>query len=284
MDALVESKYANAIDLDRMVKELMGDRAKWIPGFFLSWMKKVLHQDDLNAAIWESRHLSGPDWLEWCVYDYLGLKVNVIGEENLPPCDDKRYVFVSNHPNGGPEGVTIGAVLGRRYDGKLKYLVNSLLMLVPQLAPFFIPINKTGAQSRNLSAQVQDAFESDNHVIMFPAGRSSRRQKDGSILDVAWKKTFVTKCVEYHRDVVPIHFSGRNSDFYYRLTSFTDKHLKTSIFPFLFQVDEMYKNRNKTLYMTVGEPIPWQTFDKSKTPAQWAAYVRDLVYKLSLKK
>ena len=48
----------------------------------------------------------------------------------------------------------------------------------------------------------------------------------------------------------------------------------------LYLADEMFKNRHKTFTVTFGKPIPWQTFDKSKTPAQWAEYVKDIVYKL----
>ena len=48
----------------------------------------------------------------------------------------------------------------------------------------------------------------------------------------------------------------------------------------LYLADEMLKNRHKTFTVTIGKPISWQTFDKSKAPAEWAAYVKDIVYKL----
>ena len=48
----------------------------------------------------------------------------------------------------------------------------------------------------------------------------------------------------------------------------------------LYLADEMFKNRHKTFTVKIGKPIPWQTFDKSKSANQWAAYVRDIVYKL----
>ena len=76
-----------------------------------------------------------------------------------------------------------------------------------------IPINKTGSQSRDFPKMVEAGFASDNHIIMFPAGLCSRRQ-GGEIKDLEWKKTFVTKSIETHRDVVPLHFEGRNSDFF----------------------------------------------------------------------
>ena len=49
----------------------------------------------------------------------------------------------------------------------------------------------------------------------------------------------------------------------------------------LYLADEMFKNRGKTFKVTIGKPIPWQTFDKSKKPAEWAQYVQDVVYSLN---
>ena len=48
----------------------------------------------------------------------------------------------------------------------------------------------------------------------------------------------------------------------------------------LYLSDEMFKNKNKKFTVTIGKPIPWQTFDKSRTPMQWAQYVQDIVYSL----
>ena len=125
---------------------------------------------------------------------------------------------------------------------------------------------------------VKAGFESNNHMLMFPAGLCSRRHK-GVIRDITWSKTFISKSVEYKRDVVPIHFSGQNSDFFYRLANFSDKCLPFNL-AMLFLVDEMYKNVHKTFCITIGKPIPWQTFDKSKSSMEWAQYVKDQVYSL----
>ena len=152
-------------------------------------------------------------------------------------------------------------------------------MNLPGLAPVCIPINKTGSQSRNFPAMVEAGFKSDNHMLMFPAGICSRR-RDNVVRDIEWKKTFITKSVEYQRDIVPIHFGGQNSDFFYKLANFSDKYVKKVNIAMLFLVDEMYKNVHKHFRVAIGKPIPWQTFDKSRTPAQWAQYVQDIVYKL----
>ncbi len=267
------------IDIDELLDSKMGCKARWVPRPLVNWLKRIIHQDEVNAYLWESRHLTGTEWLEECVR-YLDMTLEIVGVENLPPKDDGRlYTFVSNHPLGGEDGVALGAVIGRHYDSRFRYLVNDLLMNLPGLAPLCIPINKTGGQSRSFPAMVESGFQSDNHMLMFPAGICSRR-KDGVIRDVEWKKTFVTKSVQYKRDVVPIHFGGQNSDFFYRLANFSDRYVRKVNIAMLFLVDEMYKNTHKTFRVAIGKPIPWQTFDNSRTPAQWAQYVRDRVYEL----
>ena len=275
----METDMKETIDIDKILVSKMGNKAKFVPRPFISWLKRIIHQDEVNKYLWESRHLSGTEWLEECVR-YLDMTIELVGEENLPMKDDGRlYTFVSNHPLGGEDGVALGAIIGRYYDGKFRYLVNDLLMNLPGLAPVCIPINKTGNQSRNFPAMVEAGFKSDNHMLMFPAGICSRKRGE-EIRDIAWKKTFITKSVEYQRDVVPIHFGGQNSPFFYKLANFSDKYVKKVNLAMLFLVDEMYKNVHKTFRVAIGKPIPWQTFDKSKTATQWAQYVQDIVYEL----
>lgn len=267
------------IDVGEILRSKMGAKARFVPSPLVSWLKRIAHQDEVNKFLWDNRELVGTPWLEECVR-YLDMTLEIEGEENLPPKDDgKLYTFVSNHPLGGIDGVALGSIIGRKYDDKFRYLVNDLLMNLPGLAPLCIPINKTGNQSRNFPAMVEAGFKSDNHMLMFPAGLCSRRKR-GVVRDFTWKKTFISKSVEYHRDVVPIHFGGQNSDFFYRLANFSDSYLKKVNVAMLFLVDEMYKNVHKKFRVKFGKSIPWQTFDKSKSPMEWAKFVYDRVYEL----
>ena len=266
------------IDIAKILKDKMDKKARFVPGFVVSWLERIIHQDQVNAFLWESRNFKGTEWLEETL-KYLDTTIDLVGEENLPDKNDGRlYTFVSNHPLGGEDGVALGAIIGRHYDSRFRYLVNDLLMNLPGLAPLCIPINKTGKQSRDFPKLVEAGFKSDNHMLMFPAGLCSRRKK-GVICDLEWKKTFITKSIEYQRDIVPIHFSGHNSNRFYRLANFSDKYLPFNL-AMMFLVDEMYKNMHQTFRVAVGKPIPWQTFDRSKKPIEWAQWVKDKVYEL----
>ena len=268
------------IDIDGILDSKAGSKARFVPGFVRTWLKNIAHQDEVNEFLESAGTKQGVPWLD-AVMEYLDVTLDVRGAENLPDdSDGRRFTFVSNHPLGGPDGIAIGQILGHRYDGRIRYLVNDLLMNLHGLAPLCVPIYTTGKQSRDFPRLVEAAFGSDNHIIMFPAGLCSRREK-GVIHDLPWNKTFITKSIETQRDVVPIHFGGCNSDRFYRVANIGKRlGLKFNI-AMLFLADETFRNRHKTFSVHIGRPIPYQTFQTDKKPAEWARWVEEQVYKLA---
>ena len=268
------------IDIDGILDSKAGSKARFVPGCVRTWLKNIAHQDEVNEFLESAGEKQGVPWLD-AVMEFLDVTLDVHGLENLPDdSDGRRFTFVSNHPLGGPDGIAIGQILGHRYDGRIRYLVNDLLMNLHGLAPLCVPINKTGKQSRDFPRLVEAAFGSDNHIIMFPAGLCSRREK-GVIHDLPWNKTFITKSIETQRDVVPIHFGGCNSDRFYRVANIGKRlGLKFNI-AMLFLADETFRNRHKTFSVHIGRPIPYQTFQTDKKPAEWARWVEEQVYKLA---
>ncbi|MCF0176415.1 MAG: 1-acyl-sn-glycerol-3-phosphate acyltransferase [Bacteroidales bacterium] len=264
------------IDIEAIVRTKLGSKADRIPAWIYRLLPKIIHQDFINVYLKEGRR--GVDFCEG-VIDYLGVEVEVQGLENIP-AEDGRFTFVSNHPLGAIDGVTLGAVLGKRYDGKVKYLVNDFLMNLKGLAPLCVPINKTGGQSRNLPALLDEAFfHPENQVIMFPAGLCSRKI-NGKVQDLPWGKAFISKSVASKRDVVPIHFEGRNSSRFYRVANLCRKlGLKFNLAMILLP-DEMYRSKGRKYSVKIGKPIPYSTFDHSKSAQEWAQTVRAAVYEL----
>ena len=184
-ERIMPDKAVTLIDLDDIIRTRAGKKAKYIAGFLINGLKRLIHQDFINEYLRQG--YVGVDFCEHTLA-YLDVKVKVDGLENISDLS-RKYTFVSNHPLGAIDGVTLGMVLGRHYDGKIKYLVNDLLMNLKGLAPLCIPINKLGKQARNFPQMVENTFRSDDQVIMFPAGICSRRMKDGSIRDLAWNNT-----------------------------------------------------------------------------------------------
>lgn len=262
------------IDIDAILESKAPSLKKKLPRFLINYLKKIAHQDDLNEFFSLFGHLQGQDFAQ-AILDHYHVSVKVEGEENLP--ENGRVIFASNHPLGGMDGVAILNFLSRKY-GAAKAPVNDILMNVKQLNNFFIPINKLGGQSKDSSVMINETYQSDTPILFFPAGVCSRKQSDGSIRDLDWKKTFIAKSVQYQRDVVPLSFVGRNSSFFYNLAYWRKKLGVKANIEMLYLVDEFYKHRNSTFSIRIGKPIAWETFDKSKSPAQWAEWVKDIVY------
>ncbi len=264
------------IDLEKVIKEKNPRLLKIIPSFVIKWLKRIIHQDKLNYIITNNYDKQPHEFAENSI-KYLGVNVIVKGKENLPP-DNKRMVFVANHPLGGLDGMAFVQVVNDIY-GEVRFPVNDLLLNVPALNRVFIPINKHGKQSREAIKAIDDAFKSDFPLLYFPAGLCSRKTK-GKISDLEWKKSFLTQAIKHKRDVVPVHMNGKNSNFFYNLSNFRKTiGLKVNI-EMLFLVDEMAKQKNKDLIITFGKPIPWQTFDKSKTIIEWTEFIRNKTYEL----
>ena len=199
------------IDIDAILAAKAGKKARYVPRFVVSYLKKIVHQDEVNHFLRLNHDKRDLEFIDEFM-KYFNNSFEVSGLENLPAAG--RFTFVSNHPLGAQDGLGLAHILGPVYKGKIKFLVNDLLMNIPHISSFWVPINKTGKQARNFPQQVKAAFESNNHIVMFPAGLCSRKRK-GVIRDLEWKKTFITKSVQTERDVVPIHFEGENSKFFY---------------------------------------------------------------------
>lgn len=268
-------RQPQVLDLEQIIRSRAGKKAKYIPQFLINWFKKAAHQDYINEYLKEG--YVGVEFCENCL-KYLGVELEVAGLENLPK-DGRKLTFVSNHPLGAIDGVTLGAIIGKEYDGKVKYLLNDLLMNLKGMAPLGIPINKIGGQARNLPRLIDEAFHSENQMLVFPAGLCSRKI-DGKIQDLPWGKAFVAKSRKTGRDIVPIHFEGENSKRFYRVAQWQKRlGLKFNI-AMLLLPDEMYRSAGRKYKITFGKPIPVSLLDSSKTDAQWAQEIRNTAYQL----
>lgn len=264
----------NIIDIERVIAGKNPALLKVLPGFIINYLKRVIHQKDLNAAIYTNRDKQGLDFIDAILVEF-GAKINTVGIGNIPM--QGKYLIASNHPLGGLDGVALMGVVGKvRKD--IVFPVNDLLMNLPNIAGLFIPVNKHGSNASNVSV-FEDTFASDKTVLYFPAGLCSRKHS-GIIADLEWKKSFITKARKHERDIIPTHIDGRNSGFFYNLANLRKRlGIKANI-EMLYLVDEMYNQKNKQVKIIFGKPIPYQVFDKRYTDSQWAQLVKAFVYTL----
>ncbi len=249
--------------------------AKKIPGFVYRYIIRIMHIDEINELLVKHGHESGIEFARSMV-THFHVQETINGTENLP--ESGRYIFASNHPLGGFDALLILSNIDR-FLGQPVTLVNDVLMKIPPLKPIFIPLNKYGGHNKEVIRQLHEAYSSEKQILIFPCGFASRRIK-GIIMDPEWKKHFIAKSIEYKRNIIPVHVSGRNSNFFYNLANIrTSLGIKWNLETF-FLADETFGHKNQNFTITFGKPIPYTRFDKSKTLDQWAAEIRDIVYKL----
>ena len=261
------------------IEKILGPKLrKKLPRFAINFLKRRLHQDQVNEAIMGANPYHGVGFFDEAL-KYLNITYRTRGEEKLDK--DKKYIFVCNHPLGGPEALNIGSVFHRLYGEGFQVPVTPIMANLKPLAEFFTPVNNLSSkQSRDLGERIAKMFNSDKQVMVFPAGLCARKIK-GKITEMPWKKMFVTQARRYERDVVPVHMSGHNSKWYFFLCKLS-KFLRLKInIGMLYLVDELFKQRGNEFVITFGEPVPYTTFDKSKTDLQWAAEMQERVKALA---
>jgi putative hemolysin len=275
MDTSAGKNENQRIDVEKVLFAKNPGLAKAVPGFVINYLKKIVHQDELNVFLGKYGHLKDADLIAAGLMHF-EIKFKVSGTENIPLSG--RYIFVSNHPLGGLDGLVFIYELSKRFHD-IRFPVNDILTNIKNLSGIFLPVNKHGSQAKEAAKMIEEAYSSDAQILYFPAGLCSRKRR-GVIKDLQWHKSFITKSIQHRRDIVPAYFSGRNSNFFYNLAN-TRKFLglKANI-EMLYLADEMFRQKDKEIQLVFGKPIPWETFDKKRSAPEWAEWVKSKTYDL----
>jgi putative hemolysin len=269
----VPAKY---LDIHEVIRKKNPRLLQVLPRFVLAYIRRILHEDDINAFMQQHGQREGLDFVEQ-VLKHFGVKIRVEGAENMRV--EGGVIYAANHPLGGLDALALMHELGKKRTD-LRFLVNDILTNIKQLLPLFIPVNKHGAQGRDALLALDQSLRSEEAFLVFPAGLVSRKQP-GGIADLEWKKTFISQSRKYQKDIVPVHIAGKNRPFFYNLARFRKwLGIKANIEMF-YLVDEMFAQHNQTIVIIFGKPISYQTFDKSRSDKDWAAWVRERVYELA---
>ncbi len=275
MDQSLEKNSFQKIDVGEVLRSKNPSLAKVVPSFVINYLKRIVHQDDINEILKRYGHLKDAEFIG-AALDFFEIKYTVSGREYIP--SEGRYFFVSNHPLGGLDGLVFIYELSKYFKG-IKFPVNDILMNIENLSGIFLPVNKHGAQAKDAIRSLEVAYASDSQILYFPAGLCSRK-RGGVIKDLVWHKSFISKAIEHKRDIVPAFFSGKNSNFFYNLANFRTFLGIKSNFEMLYLPDEMFRQKEKKISLVFGKVIPWQTFDHSKSPLEWADWVKSRSYEL----
>ncbi|MBW6481714.1 MAG: 1-acyl-sn-glycerol-3-phosphate acyltransferase [Vicingaceae bacterium] len=263
------------IDVEQIIASKNPKILKWLPAFIINYLKKTIHQVDINTILIENKNKFDYDFAH-DIIERFHIKIKTIGIENVPKSGG--CILASNHPLGGIDALAIVSSL-KDYRRDLKFVVNDILLHLKNLNGLFIGVNKHGSNSKDSLNSVNELFSSNRAVFVFPAGLVSRKSK-GKVRDLEWKKTFITQAKKHQKDIVPLRVDGNLSPFFYRLAAMRKfLGIKVNI-EMLFLAKETFKQQNKTIKIIYGKPIPYQTFDKTKNDKEWAEWVKDKVYEL----
>ncbi|MCD6346842.1 MAG: 1-acyl-sn-glycerol-3-phosphate acyltransferase [Bacteroidales bacterium] len=268
------------IDVEKVFAAKDEKLLKRIPGFFIRYLKRIVHQEDINEFLIDNQGVKGIELVNRGV-EYMNVKLNLRGLENIP--SDPRIIVVANHPLGGLDGLCLIKTIADKLDPGVMVTSNDLLLNVKPLRSIFLGVNKHGGNSRTHIKEMQETFDGDHSVIFFPAGLVSRR-RCGKIEDVDWKRTFVKKAVVHKRDILPVHISGRVSNFFYILANIRKLLGIRYNIEMLYLPNELFKHKDKELTITFGPVISWQHFTKDKRAEEWARLVKKQVYEIDKKK
>lgn len=263
------------IDVERVFHEKNPSMARLIPGFIYRYLKRIIHQDYLNEFLGKHGDKRNLDFIDAVIRDF-NVRIHVEGRKNIP--GEGRFIFAANHALGGFDGIVLMKIISEHFP-EFRFLVNDILMNVYPIKDLFLPINKHGKQAMEAARQIDACYNSDVQILTFPAGLVSRKIR-GQIIDLPWQKSFIVKAVKYKRDIIPVHFSGRNTNFFYNLANLRKFLGIKSNLEMLYLVDETYKHRNKDLMIKFAPPVSYKTFDKSRKPMEWAKWIKEKVYAL----
>lgn len=280
---LMKESSVLKIDVDGVLRQRIPRYYRYIPRFLIRWLERTICQDQLNDLMERNQGKVDADFCAG-VLDNLNITYDVTGEELLPSTENRRVIIVSNHPLGALDGMAMIDYNTKLYGGNVKFVVNDLLMAIKPLRGVFLPINKHGKQSRNASNAIDEAMAGNDPIIIFPAGLCSRRQPNGEICDLEWRKMFVNKSVEYQRDIIPMYFDAENSSFFYKFAKLRVRlGIKFNI-EMIYLPREIFRSKNARFSIKVGNTISWQNLSTGKNASKQAAEIKAIVYNLKNQK
>lgn len=264
------------IDVYKIIADKSPKMARRVPKFVVNYLRRVIHEDEVNEILREYADLEGVDFVR-AALKHMDISYHSMGLDRLDP--HGRYVFASNHPFGGLDGLMLAdEVVSRFSDAKV--VVNDILMHLDPIKGLFVPVNKHGRQNEGSVSAFNDAFASDVPIITFPAGLCSRRNK-GVVCDLEWKSNFVRKAVQSQRDVVPVFFDGRLSNRFYRLANMRKFFgVKVNV-EMLYLADEMFRQRGSDFTIVFGDPIPYGELLDGRNVKEATELVRTKAYALA---
>jgi putative hemolysin len=261
------------IDVGKVLEEKAPSLNKWLPGFVSRWLKRKLHEDEINQIMYELRDFYGLEFNRKGLEKF-GVNIVSVNPQNVPL--KGGIIVAANHPLGGLDGMALIKAVGEIRED-VRFFVNDVLIKLKNYGDVFVGINKVGTTSATSLRAMENVFISEEAVLFFPAGLVSRKQK-GIIRDLEWKKSFVTQAIDHKRQIVPVFIEGENSKFFYRFANFRKRIGVKANIEMLFLPDEMFRQKGRTVKIHFGKPFDSAVLDGRRSHRAWSKKIKKYVY------
>ncbi|MFW0766153.1 lysophospholipid acyltransferase family protein [Trabulsiella odontotermitis] len=225
-----------------------------------SLLRRLLHEEEFQTFAARHSHLRGLDMVEQ-VLEHLQIRCNIAPREleNIP--ETGPLVIISNHPTGTLDGLALLYAVSRvRRD--VKVVTNRMLSHLEPLSNLFIPVDNINGGTRKSSLSLMEQqLQSGGVLIFFPAGEVSRMTRKG-IADGHWHSGFIKLAAKFRAPLLPTFIHAKNSPLFYAST------MISPTLALLLLMQQMFRRRNSTLPVTLGQRIAWESWHNAQTPAR----------------
>jgi len=267
------------LDIEKIIRKQKNKIVKNAPKFFINFLKKSFHQDEINEVLKKNEFNFGPDFIRGAV-SHLNIKIKTFNEHLLPK--EGQFIFAVNHSLGGVDFAVVYQKISEKFKN-IKIIANEMFLFVENTKELFLPVNITKSNETNKKDAIEEHLTNNTgHLLIYPAGKVARKIK-GKMDDGPWHRSFIRNAIEHKRDIIPIFVGGENSKKFYRLAKIRKFfRIKANLELFLLP-GEVFKQHNALIPVVYGSPIPYTTFNDSKTHLEWAQEVKKSVYNLGEK-
>jgi len=229
-----------------------------LPQPFKSFINSILYEKQVNKLLNEFHNERDIAFINK-ILNYLNLSISTHFNSSLGKL--KRCIFVCNHPTGIIDGLIIMNILNKAHPTQM--ITNDILDFVPNINNLILPVDWLGTISKKQTRRLIDAFHSDKHIIIFPAGEVSKF-RNFTIEDMDWNPFFIKKAIQFQRDIIPVRISGRNSILFYAISILRRFFKMDFNIEMFLLIREVFNKNNNSINVKFGSPISFKTLNRNK--------------------
>jgi putative hemolysin len=187
-------------------------------------------------------------------------------------------IVAANHPMGLADGIIMGALL-ESVRPDIRFMANSLLMAVPQLRKYVIPVDPFGGVGANRFnrhglRQSIEWLRGDGLLVVFPSGEVAAMRVPGGVTEPDWNENVVRLIQRLNVPAVPVFIHGGNSAAFHA-AGLLNPRLRTMMLP-----GELLNKAGARIRVSVGSRISPERLTKITDLRAATNYLRDRTYML----